>query len=212
MTKRYRLLKDWPDGRIGDVYQWNGQGYSNQTRTSNVISKNYVEIYATWFELIKEEQPKEWEVVAIKDNKFGLLYKVNCPQTKEQIDNYGTFIYSVKRLSDGEIISKGDISEVGGIVESFEIDNGCMYWNSGKHLYYLSEFKRANLPQSKSQPQEQSKRIEVAGEGGTSFITMAEYVDEIRQLQYAAWCAARETHPLAGMRYNTFEDYKKSIQ
>lgn len=55
MFKKYKLLKEWPDAKVGDVYQWNGQGYSNQTRTAMVISKNYVEKYSEWFEEILEK-------------------------------------------------------------------------------------------------------------------------------------------------------------
>lgn len=55
MFKKYKLLKEWPDAKVGDVYQWNGQGYSNQNRTAMVISKNYVEKYSEWFEEILEK-------------------------------------------------------------------------------------------------------------------------------------------------------------
>jgi len=55
-TRRYELLKDWPDAKIGDTFQWNGQGYSNQTRTGRVLSKKYVEEYPDWFRPIEEKE------------------------------------------------------------------------------------------------------------------------------------------------------------
>lgn len=51
-NKSYKLLKDWPDSKIGDIFQFNGQGYSNQNRTAIVVSSKYVECYTSFFELI----------------------------------------------------------------------------------------------------------------------------------------------------------------
>lgn len=64
--KRYILLRDWPDAMKGDIYKFNGQGYSNQERTATVISKSYVECYDTWFEEIKE--PERIEVTHLQYN------------------------------------------------------------------------------------------------------------------------------------------------
>lgn len=63
MNNKYELLKEWPDAEIGDVYQWNGQGYSNQNRAAMVITKKYVECYPDWFQRVydKIEVTRMWE-------------------------------------------------------------------------------------------------------------------------------------------------------
>ena len=64
MNKTYILQRKWPDAEIGDVYQWNGAGYSNQTRVAKVVYKKWVEESPDWFK--EKEHTKEWEIVAYK--------------------------------------------------------------------------------------------------------------------------------------------------
>jgi len=54
--KQYKLLHDLPDAFTGDIYSWSGKGYSNETRSATVISKELVERTSDWFEEILPEQ------------------------------------------------------------------------------------------------------------------------------------------------------------
>lgn len=75
---KYKLLQKWPDSEIGDIFQWNGQGYSNQTRTALVVSKNYVEKYPAFFEVLPVSEPvkERYEIGGVwRDTEF-----INAPK------------------------------------------------------------------------------------------------------------------------------------
>jgi len=72
MTKRYKLLKDLPDYKAGEIYEWNGDYY--EAKTEPVTGGRgqwpayYVENSPEWFEEIKKpETPFVWNDELIKE-------------------------------------------------------------------------------------------------------------------------------------------------
>lgn len=95
-SKRYRLLKDWPDAFNGDIYQWNGQGYSNLTRTSRVISKNYVEEYDDWFQLLEPERI----TVSVTPGNYGSYILLSTQPIPE--DKFPAIKRAIEKILKGE--------------------------------------------------------------------------------------------------------------
>jgi hypothetical protein len=123
MDKRvYVLLKGLPDAKAGDEYILRGDMYRPLTAeqsSSPVIEVNsyfrwQVEGNDTWFKL--KEQPKEWEITCFLSS-LGKYCKLGY-NNLYSYDTHGGWsldvmlrnhtIYSVKRMSDGEVFTIGD--------------------------------------------------------------------------------------------------------
>jgi hypothetical protein len=143
MSKRYRLLKDLPDAYAGiTLTQDNGGDYDyvSNAGIESFYHKNQVENNPTWFEEIKPtEESKEWEIVKIRYKSDGKIwdtkdhYSIRFPHDSSYCE-----IYSVRRLSDGEVFSVGDeLCELGirsnekHKITSMELINGTIGLNYG---------------------------------------------------------------------------------
>lgn len=73
--KRFKLLKEWPDSAIGDIFQWNGQGYSNQNRTALVVSKKYVEEFGYFFEEVNTVEKESDIVLEMRGSHDGIEHR-----------------------------------------------------------------------------------------------------------------------------------------
>ena len=79
MTKRYKLLKDLPDSKPGDIYIWNDSQkayYKDGNVLDSYWGKESVENNPTWFQEIKE--PEKIEVKNIFDMDGS--YTPRCPR------------------------------------------------------------------------------------------------------------------------------------
>jgi len=112
--KRYKLLNPLPDAKAGDIYAWNGQGYRNETRTSTVISKIWVENTVDWFQEIKEvEYP------------VGILEWTTGYGEKTELSKwFGTYQSWCKDNEGGKITkvqnNKGEVFQIGDTVTGGE--------------------------------------------------------------------------------------------
>lgn len=140
MTKKYKLIREFPTSPSrGLVVQWGDHGlsgwcYEGKQNDIYRFSKECVENYPEFWEEIKE---KEYKVISF-------LVIENSPKTyyTERIDCFGNLtgmfgpydrkesledcikkykIYSVKRISDGEIFSIGD--KIQNFVQNGKVSN-----------------------------------------------------------------------------------------
>ena len=173
MTKKYKLLKPLPGSKPGDIYVWNNS-QKVYYKDGNVLDihfmKESVEDYADWFQEIKEDKP-QWEIVEMK-NSHNLCLKKNIKgwekvsvfsgnahNNREGVLGASIIdcrdIYSVKRLSDGEVFSIGDFFTIKGNVTKYAIAEFCFDY-TGKHLCVsnaglpkcrLTKIKKAKEPE-----------------------------------------------------------------
>ena len=126
MEKTYRLIKEYPESpKLGTVI------------TQNETYINLSHFPENWEEVI--EIKKDYEILSFRDKKnhsyFGINIFTDC-KTEESLNIYLLYlksnkveIYSVKRLSDGEIFTIGDNiqhyqdSRDNGIINKFEIQS-----------------------------------------------------------------------------------------
>jgi hypothetical protein len=128
MRKKYKLLKDLPNAKVGMVYRLNDAGMDyictdliSQQSWDVSYPKKYIEENPDWFTEIIETPPaenKEWEIVKFKTKdgnyatKDSPLWRVWSGESKGII-SYETCleqykIESVRRLSDNITFSIGD--------------------------------------------------------------------------------------------------------
>ncbi len=122
MSKKYKLIKEFPDslplGTIVQLYSnWDRYGIGSVAK----YHRSFVEDYPEFWEKVVEQ---DYEILSFKQTslqtdlwtKFGDLWGKNTNGTcatvpyryKEILNNPLYIIYSIKRLSDGEIFSIGD--------------------------------------------------------------------------------------------------------
>ncbi len=104
--KKYKLLKDLPDSKIGDEYIWNSSQeayYKYGNVLGSYWGKDYVENNPEWFEEVIE---KAWEILSYynSDNPEKRM----CLAPLYECEREGGDIFSIKRLSDGEVFTIGD--------------------------------------------------------------------------------------------------------
>jgi hypothetical protein len=115
--KRYRLIKEYPGSPgLGDIaIQSNSLHLQNTYYINNKAIMNFPEKYPeNWEEIIE----KDYEILSLKDNFSHLIYQLKengkysaftfGSLTLDNCLNYGNTIYSINRLSDGEIFTIGD--------------------------------------------------------------------------------------------------------
>lgn len=135
--KKYRLNTDQFKGfEYGEIlYPHNdGEQYGKKDAKlgDRCLSKNWIEKMPELFEEVKE---KDYEILEIA-YESGVIceYKGHVASFHENKDEFikyflaspaGYKIHSVKRISDGEVFSIGNINDF-GIIEKFEVINGAM--------------------------------------------------------------------------------------
>lgn len=176
--RRYRLLKDLPNLPANDIFIWSDaddmykseqvDGWDKYTYYDKQIVEN-----SDFFAPIIEEQPKEWEIVKLKNKFGGHIMDVEGTKHKDFLWKYylphdgeppSWDIHSVKRLSDNEVFSVGDdkIWQDGSIINigSFEIGkNGdmliCQAFRTAR--FNIMYFKMSTTPsQSKEEWSDES--------------------------------------------------------
>src|SRR5687768_6752191 len=120
MNKKYRLLKDLPEIKAGEIFLFVEQHDTYECKRSGGkyihLPRSYVENNPEWFEKVKEQ---EWEIVAYKCKFLGKnnvifnrgdggifwasvggeLYPYSDERFKHESE--ACEIHSVKRISDG---------------------------------------------------------------------------------------------------------------
>jgi hypothetical protein len=101
----------------------------------------------------------DWEIVRYRDRRGGSFCYRFIEEEREFLD-----IYSVKRLSDGEVFSVGD-NTTWGVIESFRFEDDKLVavmegeWSNGQQLRrYITHIQKRPTP---SQPQNNKERITV---------------------------------------------------
>ncbi len=152
--KKYKLLKDIPQCKEGSIFtnninfcEYHKDGNANDIYFQKVVVENNPE----WFEEVIE---KTWEIVSFKrvkdgdirtleDNWYaGRLTKFSLREMlyiQDSVANGACIIHSVKRLSDGEIFTVGNVFRSYLIdkemsITSFRIENDNMIVNSNTHI------------------------------------------------------------------------------
>lgn len=148
------------------------------TETKEVVMRKYDmgESYST-----KEDKPN-WEVVGWKypdDDRFHVWS--------------ARVITSVKRISDGEIFSIGDETNIGKITK-FEIGDTCFWWN--EHTwYYLSQAKKKSKPKEQQpqiiQPVDIINKLHEEKSGYQKLYTQQQVDELCENVRKETWDAAR---------------------
>lgn len=87
----------------GDIAELvNDSGYKINKNTIGLVPKEYIQNSSDWEEIIE----KEYEILSFLDNQDKILYH-RCSETT--CFKLGYKIHSVKRLSDGEVFTIGDV-------------------------------------------------------------------------------------------------------
>ena len=170
----YILQKDLPFAKAGaefirenedaDYYNTNFANYHDRIHKSRVINN------IDWF---KPKEEPQWEILEFKSNDGNLLvldgkkwkYR-NDTNSISDIDflikNYA--IHSVKRLSDGEVFSVGDVVEYGcfGDIKNKITDIiGFKIVDKGLFVYGKNDFFISGITQLKKAPKEEQVPIKV---------------------------------------------------
>lgn len=128
--KKFRLIREYPGspklGTFIENFEINPKYYRVFGDVVNLFTKNI------------ENHPEFWEEVIEKD--YGILQKEyipgNCREYNTEQSQYK--IISIKRLSDGEIFTVGDILDNGNILKEFELINNvlkCWYINPSYYTH-----------------------------------------------------------------------------
>lgn len=139
--KRYRLLKDLPDVSAGAIFELGETLDAYYLKSDKTETKYNCYIYPvefvwnnkSWFEEIKEQE-KDWQIVAFEfKKKYGYSDGFNHVgrnndgtfgqyHVEEDDFMHGTHdIKSVRRKSDGEVFSVGEITDGNNKIHAFEL-------------------------------------------------------------------------------------------
>ena len=154
MKPKYKLILEYPPGnlKLGDVIEWDNTLSIKQYRCVEKdlgvsgIDPSKFPIY--WQEVIE----KDYEILSVKNKYSGNIFLVNEPQytgrgeDNKEIQPAEVYlvtcdIYSVKRLSDGEVFTVGDkVHEKYKKDNIFEIEHFSVH-----HNMFVVEVKQKQL-------------------------------------------------------------------
>lgn len=114
--KCYKLIREYPGSpKLGTIVKVESDGYihwnvnSNNNNPTNYIHSSSMKQYEEFWEEIIE---KDYEILSLKNNDYQDTFVTDFSKfTSERALFYEKYlsIYSVKRLSDGEIFTVGDL-------------------------------------------------------------------------------------------------------
>ena len=160
MSNRYRLIKEYPGSPKLDTI-------INDSKTTLGISyyencKAFIENYPEFWQEVVE---KDYEILSFKlpgNNIVDLKYARN--NLKFMLKNSSVYqIYSVKRLSDGEIFTIGDKTNF-GLISKIVINNNSLSFyfeqkSCGYNLQTLIKWKPLFTTEQRSEIEEIIKNI-----------------------------------------------------
>jgi len=118
--KKYKLIKKLPFENSPEI------GYVSKPKSDDAHYWNHNWFYPQDYpEFWQEVVEKDYEIVSLKNNTFSMTFVTDfskfTPERALFYEKYLT-IYSVKRLSDGEIFTVGDNTKY-GCIDTFYIKN-----------------------------------------------------------------------------------------
>lgn len=165
--RRYKLLRDLPDYKVGEIYEWDGNKYYKAKHDCADGSRGqwpakFVENNPEWFQEIVE---RDWEIVAIKDS-LGRTLNVEVGSEFEMATGA---THTVRRLSDGELFTVGEtvVTNDGRgqhKINGFKIVDGdmCADMNTFLTKYeFISKIQKLP-PQSTKEPEISDKEKEIS--------------------------------------------------
>lgn len=146
---KYKLIKEYPGSfvKIGEEVCKciSTNEYMLIKYDSPRISREIVENYPEFWEKVIE---KDYEILSFQhktENIFEVVYNNNY--SNKTFENYN--IYSIKRLSDGEVFTIGDKCKWNGngcsdtgIITKFEIKNDGLYASNSRCNFHIKWVKR----------------------------------------------------------------------
>lgn len=139
--KKYRLIREYPGSpKLGTIIKQSPNHWWGIEHDNNCFSgcnapsepKNYPEF---WEEIVE----KDYEILSLLGNDNKVIPYLTNTKCIDFLVNNGFKIYSIKRLSDGEVFTIGDkiqyidksiLFEEGCPIESFEVHDNKIYINS----------------------------------------------------------------------------------
>jgi len=179
MSKKYKLKFDVPGLHSDEpIVPLSALSYGFHSKRHDLHlewPKDIVENSPDWFQEIKEPEPsKEWEIVKFQWNTFGEPFTYKCYNgVWQKQEDWGKFflkhgykIHSVKRLSDNQTFSIGDMVEVfaedgKGFVDTINHFTYCapiidVYFKDNRSAFSISHWLKnaKKLPPSTQQEKE----------------------------------------------------------
>ena len=105
--KKYRLMKEYPLSgtiKVNDIVVKLTESFYSTKGKDNFVPVSHVENYPEYWEEVVE---KDYEILKLKDEN-GYTYSLFTGELCSNNFNQKDSIYSVKRLSDGEVFTVGD--------------------------------------------------------------------------------------------------------
>jgi hypothetical protein len=157
--KKYKLIKEYPGSPILGSFT---EGTSESGKSCKVIRPDgitfsnsfgwyWVENYPEFWELVIE---KDYKVLSMKCNISGCFHSNNCESSIDFMLENKYSIHSVKRLSDGEIFTIGDLcSPIGKYDDNKCIlnriwfcDPGCLRLSSDNFTLGINDIQKVKQP------------------------------------------------------------------
>lgn len=147
--KKYRLIKEYPNSpKLNEEFIWveKYQKYTN-SKGNGLLPEDIEKFPEFWEEIVEKDyeimnfRSKKSQKIAIKVNEIG-NYSFspwdNILSEKELLEDDRSEIYSVRRLSDGEVFTIGDLIEKKVVIGKFKIGFDNTVWVETEPNYYDS--------------------------------------------------------------------------
>jgi hypothetical protein len=204
--------KEWWE-KLG--VKFDGSFYSHpQTNTYRTLGPVIEELRHE----INKKWPREWEVVALKSKHGSISYWASGRgYTMEELTRDGWSIYSVKRLSDGEVFTVGEwiefFNRFVGSINRFEIDSFDKNNIIAIHGHYQRAFRRWKKAGPSNQAYDGIKHKRYSFDEFVWFDAEKKFTKkEVEERERLVFEAARTYiggNPYNGFLYPKFDDYKK---
>lgn len=138
--KKYKLIKEYPDSpELGTIVNENGQLVS----TGGYYSYSTIGYPEFWQEVIE----KDYEILSYKHNDGRISISTTHSETYNMslLATQGVTIYSVKRLSDGEIFTIGDEVKHRNVCNRLDSCNILDIYIAGNQLFITTANFNTNI-------------------------------------------------------------------